>query len=263
VRLLNADGRYRVLYEPFNQWYYSKLWGLRYPSYISRTTSRADIAAVFDHIVNGRVHRSEIDGAADKRATSTRSTERLIRECRCNLWLDYLRGAYPSMPIILTWRHPCATIASRLLLDWTPQLKRQLVLKDIVNDHLQPFMSEISKAHEPLDQHTFMWAIHHYIPLRQFAKGEIHFAFYESLISQPVATQHLFEFVQRETPLTNQVDGWRRQEQISVLDTWRRQLSQAQVRRIMSILAIFGLDKIYSDETYPDERAAYSMLEAA
>lgn len=259
VGQLNADDRYRVLYEPFNQWYYSRLWDLRYPAYLPRTSQRNDIAAVCDRIVSGRVRRTEIDRAIDHHGVPTPTQERLIRDCRCNLWLDYLQARYPHMPIILTWRHPCATIASRLLLDWTPQLKRQL--KDPIRD-LQPFMHEIKKAQEPLDQHAFMWAIHHYIPLRQFAKGNIHFAFYESLVTHTTAGDRLCEYVQRETPAKGRVDARRRQEQISVLDTWRRQLGSGQVRRIIAILGIFGLDKIYCEDTYPDEGAAYEMLSA-
>lgn len=262
VAQLNADARYRVLYEPFNQWYYSRLWGLRYPAYLPRTSQRHDIAVLFDRILSGRVHRTEIDLAKAHAGIRTRVTERIIRECRCNLWLDHLQARYPFMPIVLTWRHPCATIASRLLLDWTPQLKRQLVLKDIIRDHLEPFMPEIAKAREPLDQHAFMWAIHHYVPLRQFAKGSIHFAFYESLVSQATAGERLCAYAQREAPRAPSADARQRREQVSVLDTWRRQLRPGQVRRIMAILGIFGLDKIYSEATYPDEGAAYEMLSA-
>ena len=40
VAQLNADARYRVLYEPFNQWYYSRLWEVRYPAYLPRTSQR-------------------------------------------------------------------------------------------------------------------------------------------------------------------------------------------------------------------------------
>ncbi len=124
-------------------------------------------------------------------------------------------------------------------------------------------MPEIEKAREPLDQHAFMWAIHHYVPLRQFAKGNIHFAFYESLVSQATAGERLCEYVAaRGAARTEPCDARQRREQVSVLDTWRRQLRRGQVRRIMAILGIFGLDKIYSEATYPDEGAAYEMLSA-
>lgn len=254
VAQLNLDGRYRVLHDPFNQWQYGKLWGLRYPAYLARTVPRDDVASLIDRVVDGRLPRSQ---------TRAQQKERIISECRCNLWLDYLQTRYPQMPIVLTWRHPCATIASRLLLDWTPQLKRQLVLKPIIRDHLQPFMDEITRATTPLDQHTFMWAIHHFVPLQQFARGNLHFTFYESLVTADAAGEKLRDAVRSGPPANGQADAKSRNDQKSVLDTWRKQLSSAQIGRIFEILKIFGLDAIYSADTYPDENAAYEMLRSA
>lgn len=259
---LNTDGRYRVLYEPFNEWYYPRLWALRYPSYLPISNKREDLAAVFDRIITGRVGRPEIVRAVDNVGMTARAQKFLIRECRCNLWLGYLRAHYPGMPIIFMWRHPCASIASRLLLEWSPQLKRQLRSKDIISEHLQPFMHELTQAKEPLDQHAFMWAIHHYVPLRQFAKGDIHLAFYESLVTNASSASRLWEY-SGQAPVQRDVNARRRSEQVSVLDTWRRQLSGHQVRRIMDILRVFGLDKVYSEDTFPDERAAHGMLRSA
>ena len=46
----------------------------------------------------------------------------------------------------------------------------------------------------------------------------------------------------------------------SLLDKWRRNITDDQVTRACEILSLFGLDRIYGAESLPDVDAARAML---
>lgn len=46
----------------------------------------------------------------------------------------------------------------------------------------------------------------------------------------------------------------------SLVNTWKKDLDLEQINKVMKILSIFGLDRIYSRDSMPDVDNAYRIL---
>jgi len=167
-------------------------------------------------------------------------------------------------------RHPCAVVASRLALGWKDNLDETMEQEELVEDFLLPVESEIRAARDDFERHLFLWCIDNLVPLRQFARGEIHLAFYENLLKNPEdELQSLFGFLGED--IDEQVyNGLGRPSSLSrkdapvpSVDGWCRHVDASRVERAGEILALFGLDGIYGRGPMPDPSGAYALMEGA
>jgi hypothetical protein len=192
---------------------------------------------------------------------------RLIKDIRANLLLGWMRANFPGMPIVLLLRHPCAVVTSRLALGWKDNLDETMSQEDLVEDFLLPMEAEIRAARDDFERHLFLWCIDNYVPLRQFARGEIHLVFYEDLLENPDdGLQSLFRFLGedlddrvydklgRPSPLS------RREAPSPSVDRWRAHVNARRLERAREILALFGLDRVYGEGPMPDPSGAYSLM---
>ena len=121
---------------------------------------------------------------------------RLIKDIRANLLLGWMRANFPGMPIVLLSdtpapsSPPASRSVGRITFDET------MAQEDLVEDFLLPMEAEIRAARDDFERHLFLWCIDNYVPLQQFARGEIHLTFYESLLTNPEdELQSLFGFL--------------------------------------------------------------------
>jgi hypothetical protein len=146
--------------------------------------------------------------------------------------------------------------------------------QELFDDHLAPFRRELEEARSSSEweQSVFYWCIQQYVPLRQFRRGEIHLAFYENFAEQPKHEldrmfsflgrsydDRIFDVLKRPSRLTDKWSAILTGERL--VSRWDDKLSDAQRRRSLDILSLFGLDKIYSDDPMPDVANAYAMLQ--
>jgi hypothetical protein len=139
--------------------------------------------------------------------------------------------------------------------------------KDLVEDHLLPMEAQIRAARDDFERHLFLWCIDNYVPLRQFARGEIHLAFYEDLLESPEAgLRSLFGYLGEDVDdrvyarLGRPSALSRKGAPAPSVDGWRVRVGARQVERALEILELFGLDRVYSEGPMPDPSGAYSLM---
>jgi hypothetical protein len=268
AQIVNFDNAYRLMFEPFYpaevplcRSFGSSLY-LR-PNAVD--ASRHEIAAC---VLDGRLK----NGWVDQYNHRWYANSRVVKDIRTNLFLKWLNVNFPGMPIVQLWRHPLATVASRMVLGWKTYTDPYLSQTTLVDDHLADVAEEMKAATDPFDQQVFRWCVEACVPLRQFAPGEIHLAFYERFVTEPEAAiagifRHIGRIYDEKalSVLTKPSSQTRRRKSAiatggKVLEQWREVFSAERVRRAVHILSLFGLDRIYNDATMPDVKAAYEML---
>ncbi|MBC5827102.1 MAG: sulfotransferase [Candidatus Eremiobacteraeota bacterium] len=264
AQAIDPANRYRDMFEPFNK---HEVYASRHFNswlYLRPSDPAARYANVIGKVVSGKLHERSVD----RWNRRTVYTKRLIRETRANLWLKWLTNTFPDLTMILVLRHPCTIASGSLLLERMDRFSSLLSQPDLMQDHLQPFKDVLANVNDKFDKYVFSWCIQHYVPLRQFAPGQLHLVFYETLCAQPEIELSKLSTLVRGSfasglseEKADRLTNLRRKAEL--LDPWRKHLTSHQIRRTVEILRIFGLDKIYCEETMPDIAAAYRFLEAA
>jgi hypothetical protein len=259
AEVINYDNAFRFIFEPFNPGMMPLCGAFANRQYLRPGDSRPEFVNAARAIINGRFR----SGWADYYNHRIVSGKRLIKDIRAHLLLRWLFELFPGMPITLMLRHPCAVAASRLRYGWGHDLKALLAQPQLVEDHLSPFRVRIEQLTDPFDMHVAQWCIENYVPLRQFAAGEIHVAFYENFRSDPRREiARLFSFVGR--PLTEDAFArlarpssmaWGSAARIALggdrSDGWKSFVSDEELKRGIEILAMFGLDRLYTTDGEP------------
>jgi hypothetical protein len=270
--LLNYRNEYRYIFEPFPSPKARICDAFKHRHYLRPENNDPGLRAAADTILSGRFRNGWID-RYNRRLVSRK---RLIKDIRANLLLKWLHTHFPEVRIILLLRHPCAVASSRTKLGaklgWVPYLDEFLTQPELIEDFLSPFRGAIEQAKTDFEKHIFAWCIENYVPLRQFQKGEIHLAFYESFCRRPAEEiARMFAFLGES--LDDRV--WRdvampmlaRKDSAifsgdSLVDGWRKHVSAQQLRRACEIVRLFSLDRIYSEESLPDVDRAHGALTA-
>jgi hypothetical protein len=257
--IINHRNEYRLIFEPFHPGI-CKIF--RRKQYLRPDDRSEEYLGPARKVLAGGIRSSWTDRFNRKFVAH----RRLIKDIRANLLLCWMRENLPGMPIVLLLRHPCAVAASRLALGWRDGLPEMMEQEELVEDYLSPMEAEIRAARNAFERHVFSWCIDNYVPLRQFAPGEIHLAFYENFIVHPEdEIRRLFTFLgedfdrrvyrvlRRPSPLS------RKGESPSV-DAWRRCVTDSQLERAVEILALFGLDTVYGARAMPDPSGARALM---
>jgi hypothetical protein len=194
--------------------------------------------------------------------------------------LKWINTNFPSIPIILLLRHPCAVTNSWLCLNWGKEalgtrtdLEICLSQQELIEDFLGPFKKTIIGTENDFEKHILLWCILNYVPLKQFKEGQIHLAFYEEFCEKPMSEiNRLFSFLNKDIDrsviknLSKPSLQSRKDSEIfsgkKVIDGWRKNISREQIKRAVNILSLFGLDSIYSKDSMPNIDNAYKILKS-
>jgi hypothetical protein len=261
--VINYKGGYRYVFEPFNPARVSAFGHFRSKQYLRPD----DTSEAFLEPARLALSGALKDPWTDRFNARFVARRRLIKDIRANLLLLWMRANFPGMPIILLLRHPCAVVTSRLALGWKDNLDETMAQQELVEDFLLPVEAEIRAARDDFERHLFLWCIDNYVPLRQFAKGEIHLVFYEDLLeNSEEGLRSLFGFLGedlddsvydrlgRPSPLS------RRDAPLPSVDGWRTHVGARHLERTAEILALFGLDRVYGEGPMPDPSGAYPLM---
>jgi hypothetical protein len=264
--IINCAGGYRFIFEPFHPGEVRIFANFASKQYLRPSDERAQYLQPARQVLAGALRSSWTDRF--HRAFLAR--RRLIKDIRANLLLGWLRANFPNMPIILLLRHPCAVVSSRLALGWGENLAETMAQRELVEDHLRPFEAEIRAARDAFERHLYLWCIDNYVPLAQFAPGEIHLAFYERFVRAPrEETSRLFAFLGEKVDDERLERALARRSPLSRaeaasegrrLDAWRRSVTDARRRRAVEILGLFGLDHVYGEGTMPDPDGVRALM---
>jgi len=269
ANIINYRNDYRCMFEPFFPQRVPQCRRFAYRQYLRPGDENPVYLDPARTVVTGRIRSSWVDQFNHKLIAS----QRIIKDIRANLLLCWLKRAFPALRVVLVLRHPCADAASRLALGWRSHLDDLTAQPDLVADHLAPFADVLRSASTDFERHVVLWCIENLVPLRQFAPGELHVAFYEHLCMTPVPeVRRLFAFlrVDYDEPVLShlrQPTALAREEGAAVrggslVDGWRSEVPAKAAARALAIVRAFGLGAIYGDASMPDVDAAYALLAA-
>jgi len=105
----------------------------------------------------------------------------LIKMIRANLMLGYISDQFHPKLIYLV-RHPCAVVHSRLKMGWTTNAGAFLAQENLVEDYLQPWVSQIEREDNVVGSHALGWAIENLVAQRELSTRPHYRIFYEHLI---------------------------------------------------------------------------------
>lgn len=256
--LVNYRQDHRVVFEPF--------WGRKVPvcacfrnwQYLRASTDDPQLLRVAESVISGELHNDWIDQLNTDRVYY----KRLVKDVRANLMLPWLHAHFPDMPIILVIRHPFAVVSSQLRLDWRMRPADLLAQQDLVSDHLAPVRSEIEVCTDAFDRNMFLWCIENSVPLKTLAPGALSVVFYERLLLEPEhECRRLFDRIGYEYQ-EEVLQHFDRPSQLSVYDSpiktgadpiasWQKDAEEGQILRMLELLRLFGLEKIYSEAAMP------------
>jgi hypothetical protein len=270
ANIANYDNSARYMFEPFNPYKVQLCAGFRYRQYLRPSNAEQRYLDPARQILTGRVRSGWID-QFNRRIVSRK---RVIKEIRANLMLKWMKTHFADIRLVLMMRHPCADANSRLHLGWQSHLDELLAQDDLVVDHLAPFLADVKSARTEFEKHVFLWCIENYVALRQLSRDDAHLVFYENLCEQPKReVERLFAFLDKPVEpavfrrLAQPSELSREESAVvrggSLVDSWRQYVEPDQAKRAIEILALFGLDRIYSlDSSMPNVDRAVAMLGA-
>jgi hypothetical protein len=261
--LINYRNDYRYIFEPFhpNRLPMTKHFLPR--QYLRPSDRDPAYLRPAEIILSGRIRSLWTDKYNKKRFVS----RRLLKEVRGNLLLGWLHRNFPDTPMVLILRHPCAVASSQVDLanqawKWHLDLPGLLSQPALAEDFLEPFADELMKPRSKFEQHVFLWCVENYVPLKQLGSGKVHLAFYEDFCVSPATEiQRLFAFlgmefdedvlerVGRPSAVARKNSAIMLGE--SLVERWRRDVTDEDLGRALEILALFGLDRVYGEGSMP------------
>ena len=205
----------------------------------------------------------------------------VIKDIFANLLSCWASVKYPKIKVILMIRNPFSVALSKEKMKgaiWTKEPLDLLGQDDLYDDFLHPFEDLIRKTSREKDfilKQILIWSILHYVPLRQFRKGQIHVLFYEDLYRQPAREMsRLFGFVKpadqepniqidsRLIDMPSRVSGSKSNIVIGncPITSWKEEISPQRIDAGYGILSSFGLDKLYNLNSMPDRSVVLKFL---
>lgn len=275
--IINHDNRYRIIFEPFRPGMTKGLQDITYPMYLDPERSDPKYHALFEKILKGRIHSDWVD--IENRKIFPRA--RLIKAIRANLFLKWLHNHFPEVKYILLLRHPCAVVDSWLNAGFGDGTKAQqtLLANPILRARMDGNMiTAYSRAESPFERLIFFWCIYNWIPLQQFKKNELHLVFYENFVTGPQdELRGLFSFLgveyneaavlsslSKPSLTTNKkAASFQQSNAISRLESWQKRLSAQQLARADEILALFGMNDLYTPNSAVPNREVAARLFAS
>lgn len=254
AQLVNADNRFRVIFEPFNPRLGPDGAELL-PRYVPPDAEADGLRRAFEPYLLGRAGNAWT-GQYNLRAVATR---RLIKDIHSNLRLGWFRRRFEPFPILLIVRHPFAVALSQIRIGLALELPYYLADERLLADHLRPFEQQMRAARSEFARRVFQWCVETFVPLRQFrGTREVTVVLYERLLAEPEA---VLEPIFRRLSLPMTPDLRARVLQPAVT-TWRddaasprlpadaaadcrRRLDALETAEGLAALELFGLDRLY------------------
>lgn len=266
--LINWHGNYREMFEPFHPPLVSGLESFQMHHYLRADHAAPHEVAVLESIFSGRFYHERPD-ALNKRLLYKGL---LIKDIFANLLIAWVNQNIPHVKPVFVIRNPFAVALSKQKRTrgvWMTDPSDFLSQPALVDDYLAPFREVIERVgNDFIEKQILIWSIIHYVPFRQLELGDVYVLFYEDLFDEPEKELvNLFTYLFESPSVTlgpellakirkpSQTPG--KDNNIilgkSPIETWKDELSSAQIDRGMDILSHFGLDKVYGTSSRPDK----------
>ena len=266
--LINYDNYYRYMFEPFFPQYVKSCRGFRVRQYIRPDNKDKYFIQTTKRVLSGSIRNVWIDMFNKKIICRGR----LIKDIRANLFLKWMHNNFPSVPIVFTLRHPCPVAHSRTKLNWGDNLDELITQRELVDDFLSEHVEDIRNCKSQFERYIYLWCIENYVPLKQFAAGEMYILFYENLCCKPEEEiKKLFQWLRKpfrdEIMRKVRVPSKMSQNYSAVVtgeglvDKWKKHITPEQIDSAVKILSKFGLDRIYDSGPMPKTNDPLSLFQ--
>jgi Sulfotransferase domain len=262
--IINWHGRYREMFEPFHPELVPMMRSLRPFQYVRVGSLAGEFRDLVDMVFSGRLR----DARVDSQTAPHLHSGLLVKDIFAHLFVAAVLHELPAVKLVLIIRNPVDVALSKLKLRswWWPEGPRLFLdQENLMKDYLHPFEAQIASCSSDfVVRQVMIWAILHYVLLRQRRQFRAHVVFYESLRGSPERElTTLFHFLQ--------VDALRDGLPVALLDAIKSpsrmsqkrssesdpQCSPQQLAEIADVLATFGLDKLYDNDRMPTQAAAH------
>jgi hypothetical protein len=257
--ILNQHNEYRLVFEPFHPKRAPWMEPFGERMYMRPEAHDPAFLDLARSIVTGRIRHPWTE-RFNRRFVADR---RIIKEDFANLMMKWLKVNFPGMPLVLLLRHPCAVALSFVTHGYRGAVAPLLEREELVEDFLHPWVDPIREARDTFERTMFLWCVETLVPLKQCEPGDVHVVFFENLVRQPESeVARLFAHVGKsmdgldlEKLKTPSLTARRASSAVwtgaDPVDNWKKKVTPEQRRRALEILGLFGLDRIYGDESMP------------
>ena len=266
--LINHDKKYREMFEPFHPTLVEKANFLKPHQYVKAGEENPELYQLAADIFSGKLTHARVDYG--NRAPLYSGL--LVKDIFANLIAHWASAHFPHVKIVLLIRNPFSVALSKYKKKgwfWATDPAMVTSQNGIMSDHLAPFEDIIGKTSSKNDyilNQVLIWSMINYVPLKQFAPGEIDIVFYEEIQSDPNnAIGKLLEKGlrqdQKKTELSEEIIN--QPSKVSTFETnisqgsspitsWKNEISTKQIDEGLEILDAFGFGKLYDESSMPD-----------
>lgn len=269
AEILNHDNSHRDILEPFLPTKVKTAQVFKTNQYLNPNKHDRVLIQNAKKILSGNF-RSRWSDWGNRKFISTR---RIIKDVRANLMLKWLLRLRPKMPTLFLIRHPLSIHSSWKKLGWgrgtatkSGDFEQVINQAELLADH--PLIAHGLARIDPSDyfeKSIFLWGILHYVPLMQLTPEDCQFVYYENLVLKPEE-----ELVKVFTHLKKPFDFSKLRQKIRIpsktnyhkknfsvapetlIQGWKKDFSPAEITRSLEILEIFGFNRLYDEDGFPN-----------
>jgi hypothetical protein len=261
--IINWQGRYREMFEPFHPAFVPTMRSLRPFHYVRVGSVTGQFRELVDTVFSGRLCDERVDAQTPPRLHHGL----VVKDIFAHLFAAAVSHEFPAIKLVLIIRNPVDVALSKLKLRswWWPRDPRLFLEQEaLMEDYLHRFETQIANCSDDfLVRQVLIWAVLHYVLLRQRPNYPAHVVFYESLrVSPEREVSKLFQFLQGDSfgtgipaALLDVVNRPSRMTRINA-DQADQRCSPGQMSEIADILATFELDDLYDSDRRLTETAA-------
>lgn len=183
----------------------------------------------------------------------------IVKFVRANLMLGWLHRRFGLGPIGLIMRHPCATVASQLHLEWKA---RHIPAFPTIYKEYPKLRAYVDTLESPVEYMAANWCLLHWVPLRRPLPYPFHIVTYEGLVANGASElgslleqwgyrvpEEVETLLSRPSLTTGKGAAVRTGS--NPLHAWKSRLSSEQTQSILAVVEAFGLD-FYTEDAEPD-----------
>ncbi len=267
--LINFDGRYREMFEPYHPRLVPGMEFLKTHKYYRPEEFDGEIYHISKSIFNGNFYNERVD----MKNTRIFYSGLLVKDIFANLLSYSVFRRISNMKIILLMRNPFSVALSKRKRSnwyWETDPLKLLSQKNLYDDYLYKFediIIETAKKDSFLLNQILIWSIINYVPIMQFEEGDLYICHYEDVVNdarKEIININRFIYgdsgvvhnihIPEETIMSpSMVSNMNRRDlsKEEILGGWVRMIPQDVFSHGMNVLKEFGLDRIYDKNMLP------------
>lgn len=190
LQLLNYDGYYKEVFEPFHPWFHEETAFLDTHLYVASDTSDPRLFPLASRVFEGRfesTRRRQFEGRKMPRDPKGL----LVKDVFANLFVHSVWRRMRNVKVILLLRHPLAVAHSKykkLHWHWVDDPMSLWNQTSLRRDFLSPYedlFREVSEQKDFFASQVLIWSVINSVPLQQFSEEEIYPVVYEQIRKNP------------------------------------------------------------------------------